>query len=71
MSKLTELVPAKSFGVRVETEENRFVAERVLLLCPRTLLDFLARRTDDRLDLRRVDQTGHIWVGDFGGGQAE
>jgi len=64
-----ELVPAKSFGVRVETEENRFVAERVLLLCPRTLLDFLARRTDDRLDLRRVDQTGHVWVGDFSGGQ--
>lgn len=66
---LTQLLPAKGFGIGVETEQNGLVAKRVLLLCPRALLDLLARRTNNRLDLSRIDQTSDIRIGDFGSGQ--
>lgn len=68
--KLTDLLPAKGFGIRVETEENSLVDEGVLLLCPGALLDLLASRADDGLDLVAVDETSYVGVGDLSSGKA-
>ena len=64
-------MPAQSFGVRVETEKDSLVDERVFLLSPRTFLNFLASRSDDRLDFVTIDQTSNIRVGDLSGREAE
>jgi hypothetical protein len=63
-------LPANSLGVRVETEKDSLVDEGVLLLCPGTLLDFLASRADDGLNFVAVDQSGDVGVGDLGGREA-
>ena len=55
--------------VGVETEENALVDQGVLLLCVRTLLNLGTSWTDDRLDLRAVNDAGYIWVRNLGGGQ--
>lgn len=57
---------AKGLGVWVKTEEDSFVNQWVLLLGPRSLLYFLASRTDHRLDFIAVDQPGDVWVRDLG-----
>ena len=69
MSKLTELLAAEGLGVGVETEEDSLVVERVLLLSPGALLNLLASRADDGLDLVAVDQTGDVRVADLSGGE--
>ena len=51
----TELVSANGLRIWVKTEENSLVDQRIFLLCPRALLDFLAGRADDRLDFIAVD----------------
>lgn len=66
----TNLLPAQGLCVRVQTEENALVVERVLLLGPGAFLDFLASGTDNGLDLGAVDETGDVRVRDLGGGQA-
>jgi len=66
---LEDLLPAEGLGVGVETEENSPVDEGVLLLCPGPLLDLLASRADDGLDLVTVDEAGDIGVGDLGCGE--
>lgn len=66
----TEFLSAESLGVWVETEENSLVDERILLLRPRALLDLLASRADDGLDLVAIDQTSNIGVADLGSGEA-
>lgn len=71
MINLTELLATKGFCVGVEAEKNSLVAERVLLLGPRPLLDLLTCGADDRLDLRAVDDASNIGVGDLGRGEAE
>jgi hypothetical protein len=64
-------LPAQGLGVRIETEKDSLVDERVLLLSPGTFLDFLAGRSDNRLDFIAVDQTSNIRVGDLGSREAE
>ena len=64
-------MPAQSLGVRIETEENGLVDERVLLLGPGTLLNFLASGPDDGLDFVTVDETSNIGVRNLGGGEAK
>ena len=66
----TDLLPAQGLGIGVETEENGLVDEGVLLLCPGTLLNFLASGADDRLNFVTVDETSNIGVRDLGGGEA-
>ena len=67
---LTDLLATESLCVRVKTEENSLVAERVLLLRPGTLLGLLASGAHNRLDLVAVDETGYVGVRDLGSGQA-
>ena len=67
----TQLLPAKSLGVGVEAEEDTLVAERVLVLRPRALLDFGVGRANDRLDLSAVDETGDVGVGNLRGREPE
>ena len=62
---------AQGLGVRIETEKDSLVDERVLLLSPGTFLDFLAGRSDNRLDFIAVDQTSNIRVGDLGSRKSE
>jgi len=64
-----EFLSAQGLRVGVEAEEDGFVDERVLLLRPGTLLELLAGRTHDGLDLVAVDQAGDIGVGDLSGGE--
>jgi hypothetical protein len=51
----TKLMPAKGLGVWVKTEKDGLVDQGIFLLCPRALLNFLASRSDDRLDFIAVD----------------
>jgi len=62
---LEDFLPAQGLGVRVETEKNGLVDERVLLLSPGAFLDFLASGSDNRLDFITVDQTSNVRVGDL------
>lgn len=66
-----ELLSAEGLGVRVESEEDSLVSERVLLLGEGPLLDGLTGGSDDRLDLVRVDETGDVGSRDLGGGEVE
>lgn len=61
---------ADGLGIGIEAEEDSLVDQGVLLLGPRTLLDFLASGADDGLDLVAVDEAGDVGVGDLGGGEA-
>ena len=61
----TDFLPAQGLGVGVETEKNSLVDERIFLLGPGAFLNFLAGRSDNRLDLIAIDQTSNIGVGDF------
>lgn len=66
---LEEFLPPDGLCVGVKAEENGLVDERVLLLCPGTLLGLLASRADDGLDLGAVDETGNVGIGDLGSGE--
>lgn len=66
---LEDLLPAEGLGVGVETEENGLVDKGVLLLGPGALLDLLAGRADDGLDLIGVNDAGDVGVEDLGGGE--
>jgi hypothetical protein len=68
-NRRTEFLPTEGLCVRVHTEEDALVVERVLLLCPGPFLDLLACRAHDGLDLSAVNETGNVGVGDLGGGQ--
>lgn len=62
---LAELLLGESSSVRVETEHDLLVAERVLLLDVGTLgAGLTLGSTQNGLDFRGVDQTGQISVGD-------
>lgn len=62
---LAKLLLGESSGVRVKTEHDLLVAERVLLLDTLTLGACVALGgVEDRLDFRRVDETGQVGVGD-------
>jgi hypothetical protein len=61
---------AEGLGVRVQTEEDAFVDERVLLLRPWALLDPGTCRADSRLNLSAVDEASDVRVGDLGSGKA-
>lgn len=63
-------MPAEGLGVRVHAEEDAFVDERVLLLCPRAFLYLGAGGANNSLNLRAVDETGNVGVGDLGGRKA-
>jgi len=52
---LEKFMSAKGLGVWVKTEKDSFVDQGIFLLCPRALLDFLASRSDDRLNFIAVD----------------
>ena len=67
----TQFLPAESLCVRVETEENSLVDEGVLVLRPGALLDLSVGRSDNGLDLIRVDETGDVGVGDLSGGETK
>lgn len=67
--RLTEFVSAQSLCVWVQAEEDSFVDERVLFLCPRTFLYLLPCGAYNRLDLIAVDQASNIRVGDLRGGE--
>lgn len=60
----SELLLGESLGVRVQSQENLLVLERVLLQDVRTLLGRLASWSDNGLHLSRVDQSGDVSVGD-------
>lgn len=61
---LAELLLGESSSVRVETEHDLLVAERVLLLDVGTLgASLTLGGAEDGLDLRRVDETGQVGVG--------
>lgn len=62
----TQLLPAEGLRVRVETEENLLVGERVLVLGPRAAGDLGVGGADDGMDLGAVDEVGDIRVGDLG-----
>jgi len=66
----TEFLLPQDLRVRVQTEKNAPIVEGILLLGPGTFLDFLACRTNNRLDLSAIDETGDVGVGYLGGGQA-
>lgn len=69
---LTQLVRFEGLGVRVETVEGRLVDERVLPLRATTgVEDNILGRTNDGLDLIRVDDAGHVRVRDLGRREAE
>lgn len=68
---LTEFLPANSFGVGVETEEDALVDQRVLVLSPWTLGDLGVCRSDNSLDHGAVDDASDIGVGDLGSGETE
>jgi len=63
-------LPAEGLGIRVHAEENAIVHERVFLLCPWAFLDLWAGGTNDSLNLRAVDKTSDVRVGDLGGRKA-
>ena len=69
--ELTKLLPADGLRVRVEAEQDGLVDERVLVLCPGALLDLSVGRSDNGLDLIRVDETGDVGVGDLSGGETK
>ena len=69
-NKLTKFLSTESLSVWVQSEEDSLVDERVLLLGPWTFLVLLVGGPDDGLDFVAVDQTGDVWVGDFGRWQA-
>jgi len=66
---LEDFSPAQGLGVRVETEKDSLVDERVLLLSPGAFLDFLASRSDNGLDFIAVDQTSNIRVRNLSSGE--
>lgn len=59
-------MPAQGLGVRVHTEEDAFVDEGILLLCPWAFLNFGAGGANNGLNLRAVDETGDVGVRDLG-----
>lgn len=62
----------KHGGVRVQTQHNLLVAQRVLLLHGGAAGDGLALGgVEGALDFRRVDETGEVGLGDDVGGQEE
>jgi hypothetical protein len=65
----TEFLLPQDLRVRVHTDKNALIAEGILLLRPGTFLDLLACRTNNRLDLSAIDETGDVGVGYLGGGQ--
>ena len=69
--ELTDLLPAKSLGVGVEAEEDTLVAERVLVMRTRALLDFRVGRANDGLNIGAVDEKGDVGVGDIRGREDE
>jgi len=64
-------LPANSLGVGIETEEDTFVDQWILVLSPWALCDLGIGRSDNSLDHRTVDDTGDIWIAYLGGGEAE
>lgn len=62
-------MPANRLGVGVKAEEDTFVDEGILLLCPWAFLSLLTSRTDDGLDFVAVDNACDVRVADLGGGQ--
>ena len=64
-------MPAQGLGVRVETEKNGLVDERVFLLSPGAFLDFLASGSDNGLDFITVDQTSNIRIADLSSREAK
>ena len=67
----TDFLPAQSLCVGVKTEKNGLVDERIFLLGPGAFLNFLAGRSDNRLDFIAIDQTSNIRVGDFSSREAK
>jgi len=67
---LGDFLPAENLCVRVEAEEGSLVDEGVVADIPAANGggDRLGR-ADNRLDFVRVNDTGNIGVGDFGGGE--
>ena len=68
---LTEFLPANGLGVGIEAEEDTFVDQWILVLRPWALGNSGICRSDNGLDNRAVDDTGDIWIGYLGGGEAE
>ena len=66
-----KFLSALGLGIRVETEKNSLVDERVLLLGPGTFLGFLAGRSNNGLDFVAVDQASDVRVGDLSHREAE
>lgn len=67
---LTKLLLRKRSRVRIETEQDLSIAQRVLLLHGSALgLGLAARSAQRGLDFRRVDQPADVGVGDDVGGQ--
>lgn len=69
---LAELLLRESTSVRVELKHDLLVAERVLLLSDRALsAGFTLWCVHNRLDFRRVNQTGNVCVGNLARRQEE
>ena len=69
--KRTDFLPAESFSVGVQTEENALVDKGVLVLRPGALLVFRVRGAHDGLNLVAVDEASDVGVANLSGGEAE
>ncbi|KAH3673894.1 hypothetical protein OGATHE_001874 [Ogataea polymorpha] len=66
----SKLLLGEGLGVWVESQQNLLVLQWVLLQNVSSLLGGLASRSDNSLDLSRVDQSGDVRVGDNVGWQS-
>lgn len=64
-------MPANGLCIRVEAEEDTLVRQWVLVLSPRALCNLGVGGSDNSLDRGAVDDSGDVWVGYLGGGEAE
>jgi len=62
---LEKFLPPNRLGIRIHPEQHSFVDQGILLLRPGPLLHLLSSRSDDALDLIRVDETCDIGVVDL------